>query len=233
MLIGANVLPPAIVAWIIHRLNLQGEASLIAYLAGALLILAGYSLLGLHLSLRGRLEIRKQFTAKFGAEGIQIRGRNAMLTGFAPGGNLRMYLSGYDWDKGFVWLLQGRMVYLGDKIRFALTPEQLLKVRIGPSAPGWWNSERVYIDWHDAERGREGTFSLYPSAPNSAGKIKNEGKALCAALQRWHNKASEYPVAPRPCHRWNRRFSVKPRAMILKTALPEANACICWHFSCC
>ena len=119
-----------------------------------------------------------------------------MLAGFAPGENLRIYLSGYDWDKGFVWLLQGRMVYLGDKIRFTLTPEQVLNVRIGQSAPGWWNSERVYLDWRDHERGREGTFSLYPSEPSSAGKIKNEGKALCAALQRWHTRSSEYPVAP-------------------------------------
>jgi len=196
LLIGANVLPPALIAWLVHRLNLQGQMSLIAYLAGALLIVAGYSLLGLQLSLRGRAEIRGQFAAKFDAEGIQIRGRNAILAGFAPGVALRIYLLGYDWDKGFIWLLQGRMVYMGDKIRFALKPEQVLNVRIGESAPGWWNSERVYIDWRDAERGREGTFSLYPSEPSSAGKIKNEGKALCEAVQRWRSRTGEYPVAP-------------------------------------
>ncbi len=196
LLIAANVLPPALVAWLLHRLNLQGQMSLIAYLAGALLIVAGYSLLGLHLGLRGRAEIRRQFAAKFDAEGIQIRGRDAILAGFAPGAALRIYLLGYDWDKGFVWLLQGRMAYLGDKIRFALKPEQVLNVRIGESAPGWWNSERVYIDWRDAEHGREGTFSLYPSEPSSAGKIKNEGKALCEAVQRWRSRTGEYPVAP-------------------------------------
>ncbi len=196
LLVGANVLPPAIVAWIIHRLNLQAQTSFVAYVGGALLILAGYSLLGLHLGLRGRAELRKQFAAKFDAEGIQIRGRNAVLAGFAPAAVLRVYLSSYDWDKGFVWLLQNRMVYLGDKIRFALSPEQVANIRIGESAPGWWNSERVYLDWRDAEHGREGTFSLYPSEPSSAGKIKSEGKALCAALQRWRSKGGEYPVAP-------------------------------------
>src|SRR5271166_3883685 len=196
MLIGANMLPPALVAWLVHRLSLQGQVSLIAYVAGALLIVAGYSLLGLHLSLRGRAEIRRRFAAKFDTEGIQIRGRNAILAGFAPAAALRIYLLGYDWDKGFIWLLQGRMVYLGDKIRFALKPEQVLNVRIGESAPGWWNSERVYIDWRDAEHGRQGTFSLYPSEPSSTGTIKNEGKALCAVLQRWHSKSGEYPVAP-------------------------------------
>ncbi len=198
LLIGANVLPPAIVAWMIHRLGLQGQAYLVlvASLVGALLILAGYSLLGLHLGLRGRAEIRQQFTAKFDAEGIPIRGRNAMVAGFAPGPALRVYLSGYDWDKGFVWLLQGRFVYLGDKLRFALRPEQVSNVRIGPSAPGWWNSERVYVDWRDSEHGREGTFSLYPSEPSSAGKIRNEGEVLRAALQRWRDRAGEYPVAP-------------------------------------
>jgi Zn-dependent protease with chaperone function len=196
LLITANVLPPAMVAWIIHRLNLEWEASLVTYPAGALLIVAGYSLLGLHLGLRGRAGIRRRFTAKFDAEGIQVRGDNAILAGFAPGSALRMYLSGYDWDKGFVWLLQNRLVYLGDKIRFALTPEQLVNVRVGESAPGWWNSERVYLDWRDAERGREGTFSFYPSEPSSAGKIKSEGKALCAAIERWQSRASEYPITP-------------------------------------
>ena len=69
-------------------------------------------------------------------------------------------------------------------------------MRIGESAAGWWNSERVYLDWCDSERGREGTFSLYPSEPSSAAKIRNEGKALFAALQRWRDKTAEYPVAP-------------------------------------
>jgi Zn-dependent protease with chaperone function len=196
LLIGANVLPPALVAWAVQRLNLHGPASLLAYSMGALLILAAYVLLGLHLSLRGRAEIRQRFAHKFAAEGIQIRGRNATLASFAPGPVLRIYLSGYDWDKGFVWLLQDRMVYLGDKIRFALRPEQVLQIRIGQSAPGWWNSERVYLDWRDAEQGREGTFSLYPSEPSSARKIKAEGKALCAALERWQSHAGKYPVAP-------------------------------------
>jgi len=196
LLVSANVLPPALVAWTIHRLSLQGRAALAAYLAGSVLIVAGYSLLGLSLSLRGRKKLRQQFRAKFDQEGIQIRGRNAVLAGFAPGGSLRVYLAGYDWDHGLVWLLQGRMVYLGDKIRFALKPEQIVNVRVGPSAPGWWNSERVYLDWRDAEHGREGTFSLYASEPSSAGKIKSEGKFLCAALQRWQSKSAEYPVAP-------------------------------------
>ncbi len=196
VLVSANVLPPTLVAWTVHKLNLSGGAALAAYVGSAGLILAGYSLLGLWLSLRGRKKLRQQFTAKFGQEGIQICGRNAILAGFAPGDSLRGYLSGYDWDKGFVWLLQNRIVYLGDKLRFALRPEQVVNVRVGQSAPGWWNSERVYLDWHDTEFGRGGTFSLYPNEPSSAGKIKNEGKALCAAVQRWRNKASEYPVAP-------------------------------------
>ncbi len=196
LLIGANVLPPALVAWTVHRLNLQGRAALVAYLASAVLILAGYSLLGLRLSLRGRQQLRRQFVAKFDAEGIQIRGRNALLAGFAPGASLRVYLSGYDWDQGFVWLLQNRLVYLGDKTRFVLKPEQVVNVRVGQSAPGWWFSGRVYLDWRDAEHGREGTFSLYPNEPSSAGKIKNEGEALCAVMQRWQKQEGEYPVAP-------------------------------------
>ncbi len=195
LLIAANVLPPALVARSVHELNLHGQASLAAYLVGAVLIVAGYSWLGLHLSLRGRGQLRRQFAAKFDAEGIQVRGRNAVLAGLAPGATLRTYLSGYDWDKGFVWLLQVRLIYLGDKIRFALTPGQVVNVRVGESAPGWWNSERVYLQWRDAENGREGTFSFYPYEPSSAGKIKSEGKVLCAAIERWKTRAAEYPAA--------------------------------------
>lgn len=196
LLVGVNVLPPAVVAWTVNKLNLHGNAAFVAYLGGVVAIVAGYSLLGLALSLRGRQRLRQQFTAKFDREGILIRGRNALLTGFAPGPSLRVYLAGFDWDHGFVWLLQNRMVYLGDKLRFALTPEQITSVRVGQSAPGWWNSERVYLDWRDPDHGRQGTFSLYPNEPSSAGKIKSEGKALCAALQRWQGKSVEYPVAP-------------------------------------
>lgn len=196
LLIAANVLPPALVAWMVQKLNLHGRVALLAYLAGAVLILAAYSLLTLRLNLRGRQQLRDRFIAKFAAEGIQVRGRDAILNGFSPGAFLRVYLSGYDWDQGFVWLLQDRLVYLGDKLRFALKPEHVSNVYIGHSAPGWWFSERVYLDWNDAEHGRQGTFSLYPNDPSSATKIKHEGRDLCAAIQRWRSHAGEYPGAP-------------------------------------
>jgi hypothetical protein len=146
--------------------------------------------------LRGREELRQKFTAKFDEEGIRVRGRNSILAGFAPGASLRGYFPGYDWDKGLVWLLQGRFVYLGDKIRFALKAEQIVNIRIGQAAPGWWFSERIYVDWRDAERGREGTFSLYPGEPSTARSLKGESQGLCETLRRWKSKSTEYPVAP-------------------------------------
>jgi Zn-dependent protease with chaperone function len=195
ILLSANVVPAALVAWVVSRLHLSGMAAFAAYLGGMVCILAGYSAVGLWLHLRGRNELRQKFIAKFDEEGIRIRGRNAMLAGFAPGDSLRGYFSGYDWDKGFLWLLQGRLVYLGDKIRFALQPEQVVNIRIGQAAPGWWNSERIYIDWRD-EQARQGTFSFYPGEPSTARRLRSESKTLCETLRRWKGKAPEYPVAP-------------------------------------
>ena len=196
ILLSANVVPAALVAWAVRRLQLSGMAAFATDLVGMVCILAGYSTVGLWLNLRGRNELRQKFTAKFDDEGIQVRGRNALLAGFAPGPRLRGYFPGYDWDKGFIWLLQGRLVYLGDKIRFALTSEQIVNIRIGQASPGWWTSERVYVDWRDAERGREGTFSFYPGEPSSASKIKGESIALAETLRRWKSKAMEYPAVP-------------------------------------
>jgi hypothetical protein len=139
--------------------------------------------------------LRRSFAQKFLQEGIPVPDTNSILIGFSPAATPRFYISGYDWDTGFLILLRDRVVFLGDKARFALKPEQVTSIRLGPAAPGWWASHRIYLDWRDAENNRQGTFNLSPSEPTSVTSFKSQSRALFAALETWQRNLSSYPTA--------------------------------------
>jgi hypothetical protein len=194
LLIAAHVLPPALVVWSVHKLHLTGWPAFAAYTAGTLFSLIVYSLLTVSLSLRGRRQLRRAFTQKFLHEGIQLPETNQVLMGFSPASTPRFYVSGYDWDTGFLLLLRDRIIFLGDKVRFALKPEQLVSIRLGPAGPGWWTSRRIYLDWRDTGNNRQGTFNLSPSEPTSVSKFKSQPESLLTDLQNWQRNISSYPA---------------------------------------
>jgi hypothetical protein len=195
LLICGHVLPPALVVLLADRLALGGWSRFAVYVAGAVVSLACYSWLTASLGLRGRKQLRAAFTRKFEQEGIALSGSNAMLMGFSPSATPRFYLSSYNWDTGFLVFLRDRVVFLGDKVRFALKPEQIISVRMGPAGPGWWSSGRVYVDWRDSEKGREGTFNLLPHEPTSVTRVKGEANAFLQRLQAWQRNPASYPEA--------------------------------------
>jgi Zn-dependent protease with chaperone function len=197
-LVLGHVVPPALVVVLVNKLALQGWAAFAAYAAGTVMCIAAYSLLTALLGLRGRKQLRAAFARKFGQEGIEVSGPNAVLMGFSPGAVPRFYISSYNWDTGFFLLLRNRVAFVGEKIRFALRPEQIASIRIGPGGPGWWNSGRVYMDWRDAEQSREGTINLLLHEPTTVSKIKAEGKSLLQQLQSWQRNPASYPEAQSP-----------------------------------
>jgi hypothetical protein len=195
LLIAAHILPPALVVWSVHKFHLNGWSAFAAYTAGALLSLIAYSLLTVSLSLRGREQLRRAFAQKFLQEGIQLPETSTHLIGFSPAATPRFYLSGYDWDTGFLILSRDRIIFLGDKLRFALKPDQIASMRLGPAAPGWWTSHRIYLDWRDAENNRKGTFNLSPNEPSSVTNFQSQSRSLFTALDTWQSNLSSYPTA--------------------------------------
>ena len=193
ILISAHVLPPALVVLLVQNLGLRGWPETAAYIAGAPASIAFYAWLTVSLGLRGRKQLHDAFRRKFGQEGIALTAQNALLTGFSPGPNVRFYLSSYNWDTGFCLFLRDRIVFIGDKVRFALKHEQIVAIRLGPGGPGWWNGGRLYLDWRDAEKSRQGTFSLLPQEPASITKIKREATGLQQRLIAWQQNPSAFP----------------------------------------
>ena len=105
-------------------------------------------------------------------------------------------MTGYNWDTGFLVLLRDRMVFLGDKIRFALKFDQMGVIRMGAAGPAWWTRNRIYLDWRDTGTGREGTFNLLTHEPVSISKYRDEAKDLLQRLQDWRANPSSFPETP-------------------------------------
>jgi hypothetical protein len=139
--------------------------------------------------------LRRAFTQKFLQEGIQLPESNGILIGFSPAATPRFYLSGYDWDTGFLILSRDRLIFLGDKLRFTLQLDQITSIRLGPAAPGWWARHRIYLDWRDAENNRQGTFNLSPNEPTSVLKFRSQSISLLSVLETWQRNLSSYPAA--------------------------------------
>jgi len=196
ILIAGHIIPAALVAFAVARFTLSGQPALMAYLAGGVLSVAVYSLLTGSLGLRGRSRLQDSFRKKFEEEGIAVRGRNAVLAGFSPGAQPRFYLSSYNWDTGFLWMLQDRLVYLGDQMRFALKPQDIASLRLGQAAPGWWSAPRLCVEWQEANTGRKGSFNLAFAGPCSLRGLKKSSAALLLQLQEWSKKAQQYPAIP-------------------------------------
>jgi Zn-dependent protease with chaperone function len=192
IMILAHVLPPAVITYLVLRLQGQGELAISTYLAGALLTLGGYSLLTLWLGLGARRRTTESLAKKFTLEGIDTSGANSMPVGFAPGRAPRFYVSNYNWDAGFALLFKDRLVYVGDQIRFALKPAQISDLRLGQGAPGWWSARRIYVDWRDEENQRAGTFNLAVSKDCSIVEVKKQPYAFLAEMRRWQQNANVY-----------------------------------------
>jgi Zn-dependent protease with chaperone function len=196
ILIAAHVLPPALIVLLVNKAHLAGWPAVSAYFVGCIACVGTYSIFTAMLGLRGRKQIRKAFLRKFESEGIAVRGGNAVLTGFSPSATPRFFVAGYNWDTGFLVLLRDRMIFLGDRIRFALKFDQMGVIRLGPAGPGWWTRHRVYLDWRDPGTGREGTFNLLPHEPVSIGKFNDEAKDLLQRLQDLRANPNSFPEAP-------------------------------------
>ncbi len=193
LLIFAHALLPSLVVLAVQFLRLSGGWRWEAYGLGAALVLAAYSVLTVFIGARGWKTLRERFVSKFRKEGIAVPQESAILMGFSPGPQPRFFVSGYDWDVGLLFLQRDRITYLGDKVRFALKREQIFHVRLGPSAPGWWNSRRVYVDWQDG--GKQAIFSFLMKGPSSPMKVKRQGPLLYAELQKWRQGPGQYPEA--------------------------------------
>ncbi len=135
-----------------------------------------------------RLEMRVR--RKFSAEGLAQRG---VFAGFAPGRAARLYEVFADWDAGLLDADGERLLFTGERVRFAISRASIVSVARGARPPGWFRAPRIVIAWRDRD-GIAGEASFAPLACRTLRAGARATDRLAAELASW----LAAPVAPGP-----------------------------------
>lgn len=184
---------PGLVAIAVRHYHVRHPA--LAYLLGGIACFIPYLLVSEWQNVWGRKHLRVRFLSRLEEEGIEAPENSADLITASPHASLRGYDLGYNWDSGFLFFAKNRLCYVGDQIRFALTPDQLIAVRRGSGIPEWIPKSRIYIDWQVGSDAPLKTWNISPSGPCLFWLIRRQVRDLQAKLLRWKSEPSDWPDA--------------------------------------
>lgn len=195
ILIAMHVLPATAVAWLVQTFLIVGTAGFVLKVLGIVATLVLYAFSMHWLGIRGRAKVRRIVAARIENSGLKLDAARSTLVGFSPGPNPRHYVSSYDWDRGFVLLARGRLHFVGEQTRFALSSSQIVSITLGPGAPSWFNFPRIYVDWRDGA-GQQRTFSFSAAEPCSLFEIRQRITTLHQRLTAWLQNVSDQVRPP-------------------------------------
>lgn len=186
------IAPSAAIAWTVAHYHLQHKNVIFA-IAGALCI-GLYITLGEWQAMWFRKGLKRRFIARLESEDIDAS--MAQIVCLSPHPAPRVYPLGYFWDQGCLLLCKDRLCFVGDQIRFALKPEQIVSVRLGPGAPDWIGEPRTYLEWRVDSATPVQIWNLRPQDPSTALGSKRQCIELPKAIERWRTQTAEYPEVP-------------------------------------
>ena len=150
------------------------------------------------LSLRGYEQLGAALSQRLLRERIDVRAWNGIFVQLAPADRPRVYHENFtEWDVGFLFLLRGRLVYVGDLTRFALPLESIIDMRLGRGAVSRRNPEHFYITYRMPD-GSSATFNLWPGAGRSLAELRQMSREFAEHLDHWRTASlrSAWPSEP-------------------------------------
>lgn len=194
MLRLAVIGPAAAICWVVAHYHIQHKGQIFAL--GGLLCAGIYVALGESQAMWFRGRLKANFMTRLAGEGIEVRKGEMRMVTLSPHGSPRSYALGFSWDTGGLFLGRERLCYIGDQIRFGLSREQIVDVRLGQGVPDWIGEPRTYIEWR-IEPGTPVQFwNLVPKDPFTMLGNRRQCIELAAELKRWKSRAVEYPELP-------------------------------------
>ncbi len=188
------IVPPALVAVAVHRWQLPNPS--VAYIIGGAACFALFLLISEWQTVWGRTSLMNRFHARLRDDGVAVAEDGAELVALSPHAYLCAYTVAFTWDTGLLLMGKNRLCYAGDQIRFALRPEQVLGVRIGPGIPQWLAQSRIYIDWQTQPGSPVQTWNLEPKSPCAFWRVRRQIRQLHARLERWRAQPSDNTELP-------------------------------------
>jgi Zn-dependent protease with chaperone function len=196
-ILGSIIFTPlafSLIAQLSRWSNFEREA---LYLAGIAATFLAYLSCSNFISTRRLRSAVPALKANLLAEGISADSWNGIPIGLAPGAVPRSYEGHTHWDLGFLFVRSDRICYCGEEAKFALRRDLITDIRLGPSSPSWFNSQRIYFAWKDAESSTSGVFSLACAQPESVLALKKRNRFLFEQLLQWKKtNATSRPLPP-------------------------------------
>jgi len=186
--------PAAAIVWAFDHYHLQHRG--VAFTLGGVICVGLHIVVGEWQTTWFRERLKRKFMARSAAEGLVLADPEVLMVSVSPHAAPRAYAMGWSWDTGGLFLCSDRLCYVGDQIRFALTREEILSVRLGQGAPGWIGEPRSYIEWQSGPGAPVQTWNFLPNDPFSALGNKRQCIEFAAELERWKAQTGAYPGVP-------------------------------------
>jgi hypothetical protein len=187
IVLAVPFLVPVLLLQLLRWQGWEGGGRWAAYLGGFVATLLLEKLAVKWLGQRCGRKLSGRLRERWRSDGIDPREHGGVFLGLAPESGPRLY-DGllFVWDIGWLILAGDRLCYLGDRSRFALRRDEITAIWLGPGAPGWRPSRRVYVSWQTGDEGKTGTFNLICAAGGFGGGPAAKAGAVLRCLQQWH-----------------------------------------------
>jgi Zn-dependent protease with chaperone function len=188
IVLAVPFLVPVLLLQLVWWQGWEGGARWAAYLGGFVATLIVEKRAVSWLARRCGRDLSGRLRERWRSAGIDPREHGGVFLGLAPEPTPRLY-DGllFVWDIGWLVLAGDRLCYLGDRSRFALRRDEITAIRLGPGAPGWRPSRRVYVSWQTGDEGKTGTFNLVCAADGFGGGPEAQVDAVLRWLQQWRD----------------------------------------------
>lgn len=147
------------------------------------------------LAVAGFADLRRRLADRLQTEGIDVESVGGRFVSFAPAGTPRFFEGFSNWDVGFLFTFDDRIVYVGDRVRFALRRDQIGRLALCRAGVGPAHPRRAGIEWRD-EDGVWRTWSFGLAERRTLGGLRRAAPGFLQALLQWQAKGTPSPRVP-------------------------------------
>ncbi len=177
---------PMLIGTIVTYRDLAWTSVFPIYLISLVVIPLFFGVAFNRLALIGYPHMARLLAQRFNQENNDLQTLKGTFVGLSPSADRQLYDGDYSWDIGFVFLTEDRLIYVGERTRFALRRDQILEIKYHPPQFPWHSSDPVYLTWHDPEQDQGGAFSVTTLNASSHTEVNQKSALFGAQLTQWH-----------------------------------------------
>ena len=155
----------------------------IGYLSAAIVVVGVFFYILNVMPTQGYPALLKKVAEKLRAEGFRLD--KGSFVGFAPSAEYRNYEGHTIWDVGWITTTGERFYYIGERLKFALSADQITRVELHKDAANFIPNYVLVLTWQD-DGGEAQMFRIQPLEAKSLKQLQPLARSLKTKLEDWH-----------------------------------------------